>query len=165
MSTPALPAPASALRPHEHLLVRVGPERFALPLADVAEAIDAPVVRTVAGTDAGCLGFVAWRGRPLAVRDAGEAFGHAARRPPGAVIVLAGGACAVAVDEVLDAAALPPERVRPVRGLHDPLRAVAGVAHDADGIVAVLHASAVRVAAAASGAVAADAPVAGEAAA
>jgi chemotaxis signal transduction protein len=147
MSIPAPIVPASALRPHEHLVVRVGAERFALPLAAVAEALDAPRVRAVAGVDAGCVGFVAWRGRQLAVRDAGAAFGVAVARPPAAAIVLAGPGCAVAVDEVLDAVALPPERVQPVRGLRDPLRAVAGVACDDLGLVAVLHPAAVRQAA------------------
>ena len=150
MSTPAPLVPASALRPHEHLVVRVGAERFALPLADVAEALDAPRVRAVAAVDAGCIGYVARRGRQVAVRDAAAAFGVAVSLPPAAAIVLAGAECAVAVDEVLDAVALPPERVREVRGLRDPLRAVAGVARDDAGLVVVLHVAAVRLAAGAS---------------
>lgn len=147
MPIPAPPVPASDTRPHEHLVVRVGPERFALPLAEVAEAIDAPAVRAIAGTDAGCVGFVAWRGRQLAVRRATAAFGHEARAECGAAIVLVGAACAIAVDEVLDAVPLPPDRVRAVRGLRDPLRAVAGVARDDAGLLTVLRAAAVHAAA------------------
>ena len=136
---PAAATPAAG-RAHERLLVRVGPERFALPAACVLEALVAPPLHALPALGGDCLGLLAWRGCRLPVRCPTETLGQAARRPAGAVLVLRGGsgAVAVAVDEVLDVRTTPPERVRPVPGLRDPFGVVRGAVVDDEGLVAHL---------------------------
>ena len=57
------------------LLVEVGAELFALPVADVLEAVDAPVVAPLALLPRGVAGQCAHRERLLTVLDAGVLFG------------------------------------------------------------------------------------------
>lgn len=129
MTTPLRDDPDRDALPRgtEHLLVRVGAERFALPLAAVLEAVAEPTLRTVPGLPAGCTGLLAWRGRQLATYCPGASLAQRCARPVGAVLVLSAG-LGLAVDEVLDVAPFAPAAVRLVPALRDPHRVVRGVA-------------------------------------
>ncbi|MHB1224545.1 MAG: chemotaxis protein CheW [Gemmatimonadaceae bacterium] len=133
-------------RRHLHLVVRVGEERFALPLDSVAEGVESPVLLTVAGMTGQWLGLMEWRGRRIPLGAAGAAFGRDAAMPCVAALILddATQPLALAVDELCDARALPPSAVRPFAGRRDPPSVVRAVAWDDDGLVAVVSTPAVR---------------------
>jgi chemotaxis signal transduction protein len=98
------------------LLVGVGGERFALPLADVREAVDAPVVTALPLMPAGVVGQCEHRGSLLAVLDAGALLGVARAGGAGALLVMDAGATRFGlwVDDVLDAVAVEPARAHAV---------------------------------------------------
>src|SRR5688572_1118171 len=121
--TSAVPStsPDALARAHDHLLVRVGAERFAFPIAAVTEAVEAPVLRMLPGVAAHCLGTMRWRERHVAVHDGAVVFGVAVTPPAAVALVLADGdPIAVAADELLDVVSLPPAVMRPWAGRLDP---------------------------------------------
>lgn len=135
-------------RPHQYLVVRVGAERFALPLHTVEEALDAPEPFRPPGLDERCLGLLEWRGRRVPLCCPETVLGCATARTPGAALVLddADQPLAVAVDDALDVVTLPAERVLKLRGLRDPYGVVNGMARLDDGLVALVHTDALRAA-------------------
>lgn len=98
------------------LVVRVGSERFALPLADVVEALDAPEVGAVPLAPPGVVGQCAHRGRLLPVVDLGALVGVQRGGGAGALLVLAldRERAGLLVDDVLDAVVAHPSMRRPV---------------------------------------------------
>ena len=120
----------AALSPERalHIVVRVGAERFAFPVFDVEEALDAPVVEWVPIAPAGLLGQLRHRGRMVSAWDAGWAFGLAraaragagagagAGTGAGAALVLRDGPrrLALVVDDVVEIARLEADGMRAV---------------------------------------------------
>ncbi len=98
------------------LVVRVGSERFALPLGDVLEAVDAPEVTPVALAPRGVVGQCVHRGRLLPVVDLGRLVGVGRDPGSGAMLVLEvdRDRAGVMVDDVLDADVAHPSMRRPV---------------------------------------------------
>jgi chemotaxis signal transduction protein len=98
------------------LLVRVGEERFALPLAGIIEAVDAPVITSVALPPAGVIGQCSHRGRLLPVLDLGALLGVPRSGGAGALLVVEadGERAALLVDDVLDALVTNASMRRPV---------------------------------------------------
>jgi chemotaxis signal transduction protein len=98
------------------LLVRVGTERFALPLAEVIEAVDSPALDGLALAPAGVVGQCVHRGRLLTVFDAGMLLGVPRSGGAGALLVIdaEGERAAVLVDDVLDAELAHPSMRRAV---------------------------------------------------
>lgn len=114
-ATPPTPllGPASARRlagdQHRVLLARVARERFAFPLAELQEAVDAPEIIAVPLAAAGLAGQCAHRGRLLPVFDAGVLLGVPREGGAGALLVLdgAGGPFGLLLDDVEDMVAAP----------------------------------------------------------
>ncbi|HEU4632241.1 MAG TPA: chemotaxis protein CheW [Gemmatimonadaceae bacterium] len=128
--------------------MRIGPERFALPLDAVEEALDAPETYRPPELDERCLGLLHWRGRHVPLCSPEPALGRAAAPTPGAALVLADAAepLAVAIDDALDVVTLPAERILALRGLRDPYGVVTGMARLDDGLVALVGAAPLRAA-------------------
>lgn len=103
---------------HRVLLARVGGERFALPLRELREAVDAPAVIPVALAPEGLAGQATYRGRFLPVFDAGTLFGVPREGGPGAMLVLDGpaGAFGLWVDDVEDMVSAPRRAWRALPG-------------------------------------------------
>ncbi|MHB1311098.1 MAG: chemotaxis protein CheW [Gemmatimonadaceae bacterium] len=87
-----------------HLLTRVGTERFAFPLEQVVEALDAPGLHDLPRRPAGMLGTLRHRGRTLPVWDAESTFGVGRDGGLGTALVFQDGARGVAllVDDAED---------------------------------------------------------------
>lgn len=138
----------AARRRDAHLVVRVGDERFAIPIGSVAEGVESPTVIAVPGAGGRWLGLVEWRGRRIPLGGAGAPLGREAATPCAAAIILDDAAqpLALAVDELCDARVLQPSAMRPFSGRHDPHGVVRGVAWDEHGLVAVVSTPAVRAA-------------------
>ncbi len=98
------------------LLVRVGSERFALPLADVLEVVDAPTIEEVPLLPSGVSGQSVQRGRLMPVLDFGPLVGVSRAGGEGVLLVLAAESERVGllVDDVVDVASAPASAVRPV---------------------------------------------------
>lgn len=98
------------------LLARIGAERFAFPIAEVVEAVDAPRVDPVALAPAGVVGQCSHRGRLLPVLDGGALLGVSRIGGAGALLVFATGGETIGllVDDVLDAELAHPAQRRPV---------------------------------------------------
>lgn len=105
------------------LVARVGSEYFAFPLADVLEAVDAPVVTTVPLTPTGVLGQCTHRGQLLPVLDPHRLLGAPldagsgtvlimATRLPSAVCHLPSAVFALQVDDVTDMVTVGPRNRR-----------------------------------------------------
>ena len=86
--------PASARRTaadqHRVLLARIGEERFAFPLVDLLEAVDAPEVTPLVLAPNGVVGQCVHRGRLLAVFDGGALVGVPRTGGAGALLVVSG---------------------------------------------------------------------------
>jgi chemotaxis signal transduction protein len=122
-----------------HLVIRVGTERFALPLDTVETALDAPDVTEVPGLSSRWRGLLVWQGRRLPVACPGEALGVAPRWPYAAVLVLTGTpVLAVGVDDVEDVVHLPVGAARPVAGVRDPHQVLVGVVRHGGALVSVI---------------------------
>lgn len=134
-------------RPHDHLVVRVGAERFAVPLAAVDEAVEEPEAVELPGAPSHCLGVLRLRGRRVPLHDAAPVFGVTSARPA-PVALLFGGAepVAVAVDELLDVVTIEAESVRPWSARGDAHGVIRAVTMIGDAIVAVVRAEAVAAA-------------------
>ena len=92
------------------LVARVGSEYFAFPLADVLEAVDAPVVTTVPLTPTGVLGQCTHRGQLLPVLDPHRLLGAPLDAGSGTVLIMAADSTpfALQVDDVTDMATVRP---------------------------------------------------------
>jgi purine-binding chemotaxis protein CheW len=93
-----------------HVHLRVGAERYALPVADVRSIVDMEGLAPVLGMPPSVLGLRALDGALLPVLDLARllaAGGGAAGTPTRIVVVEAAGTVGLAVDEVLDVAELP----------------------------------------------------------
>lgn len=87
--------------------LRVGAERYALPVADVRSIVDMEGLAPVLGMPPSVLGLRALDGALLPVFDLATLLGVAAAAPQRIVVVGAGVAVGLAVEEVLDVAELP----------------------------------------------------------
>lgn len=132
-----------------HLVARVGDERFAFALRRVREALDAPSLHHPPVRPDGMLGTMRHRGQTLAVWDGGRAFGIA-RRPAlgaasatvdGTALVLdnAGEQVVLVVDDALDVMEIAPEVVREAPAGTDAAGMLEGVVRDAAGLVGVVR--------------------------
>lgn len=92
------------------LVARVGSEYFAFPLADVLEAVDAPLVTTVPLTPTGVLGQCTHRGQLLPVLDPHRLLGAPLDAERGTVLIMATDATpfALQVDDVTDMVTVGP---------------------------------------------------------
>ncbi|HLA90853.1 MAG TPA: chemotaxis protein CheW [Gemmatimonadaceae bacterium] len=99
-----------------HLVARVGAERFAFPVAQVEEVIDAPDVTWVPLAPAGLLGQLRYRDRTVSAFDGGWALGVAREGTTGSAVVLSEGVrrLALVVDDVEDLQMIEPASVRAV---------------------------------------------------
>ena len=88
--------------------LRVGAERYALPVADVRSIVDMEGLTPVLGMPGSVLGLRALDGALLPVLALAALLGVGGSVPTRIVIVEADGAVGLAVDEVLDVAGLPP---------------------------------------------------------
>ncbi len=106
------PAAASML----HVVARVGDERFAFPVRDVEEAIDAPPIDWVPGAGRGLAGQLRYRDRTVSAFDGGWALGVKRAAFGGTALVLRDGArrLALMVDDVDDLTVFAPDAVRAV---------------------------------------------------
>jgi purine-binding chemotaxis protein CheW len=91
---------------HVHVHLRVGEERYALPVADVRSIVDMEGLAPVLGTPSSVLGLRALDGALLPVFDLATVLG-VERGSPSRIVVVDGGV-GLAVDEVLDVAELGP---------------------------------------------------------
>ena len=132
---------------HRVLLVRLGVERFAFPLAELLEAVDAPEVVPVALAAAGLVGQCAYRGRLLPVFDGAGLLGAERTEGPGALLVSEGpsGRFGILVDDVEDMVFAPRNSWRSLPGggggSASSLRALLALE---DGIAALVDVPAVR---------------------
>ncbi len=91
---------------HVHVHLRVGDERYALPVEDVRSIVDMEGLAPVMGAPASVLGLRALDGALLPVFDLATVLG-VERGTPSRVVVVDGGV-GLGADEVLDVAELPP---------------------------------------------------------
>lgn len=91
-----------------HVHLRVGAERYALPVADVRSIVDMEGMTPVLGMPRSVLGLRALDGTLLPVFELAALLGVGGSVPTRIVVVEAAGAVGLAVDEVLDVAKLPP---------------------------------------------------------
>ena len=120
-----------------HLVARVGTERFAFPVAQVDEVIDAPGISWVPGARGGLLGQLDLRDRTLSAYDGAWALGI--RRDAAAAANAAGGVgtalvlrdrnerVALVVDDAEDLRMVEPQSVRAVPGGADAEGVLRGV--------------------------------------
>lgn len=128
-----------------HLVARVGDERFAFALGRVREALDAPEMHHPPGRPDGMLGTMRHRGQTLPVWDGARAFGIARRAAPGAAqgtaLVLddAERQVVLLVDDALDVMEIAPQAVRHAPTGTDAEGMLEGVVRDAAGLVGVVR--------------------------
>jgi chemotaxis signal transduction protein len=91
-----------------HVRVRVGRERYAVPIENVLEVAEIGGLTAVPGAGAGVLGVRNFHGQVLAVFDLAHVLGIPHERPPARLVVTdKGGTLAgLAVDDVTDVAPL-----------------------------------------------------------
>lgn len=106
------PAPETVL----HVVARVGEERFAFPVTDVEEVIDAPAIDWVPGAASGLAGQLRYRDRTVSVFDGGWALGVPRAPRGGTALILRDGArrLALMVDDVDDLTAFALDAVHAV---------------------------------------------------
>ena len=112
---------ASAMREHAaasplHVVALVGGERFAFPVTDVEEAIDAPQIDSVPGAARGLAGQLRYRDRTVSAFDGGWALGVPRTADGGTALILRDGArrLAVMVDDVDDLTSFASDAVHAV---------------------------------------------------
>lgn len=93
-----------------HVHVRVGAERYALPIENVLEVDRLGEIAPVPGAGGASLGVRNHHGQVLAVFDLATVFGIARDGVPRRIVVAsdAGRRAAFAIDEVIDVGPLPP---------------------------------------------------------
>ena len=99
-----------------HVIARVGGERFAFPVTDVEEAIDAPQIDWVPGAARGLAGQLRYRDRTVSAFDGGWALGVPRTADGGTALILRDGArrLAVMVDDVDDLTSFASDAVHAV---------------------------------------------------
>lgn len=90
-----------------HVHLRVGAERYALAVEDVRSIVDMDGLTPVLGMPRAVLGLRPLDGALLPVLDLATLLGVAGAAPARIVVADAGSQVGLAVDEVLDVAALP----------------------------------------------------------
>lgn len=92
-----------------HVHVRVGEERYALPVENVLEVDRLGEIAPVPGAGGASLGVRNHHGQVLAVFDLAHVFGIPRRGAPARIVVAsdAGRRAGLAIDEVLDVGPLP----------------------------------------------------------
>jgi chemotaxis signal transduction protein len=97
------------------LMVRVGAERYALPLAASREVVEIGRVAALPGVHGALLGLINWRGEFIAAFDLAALFGCQRAAPPRRAVVLAQvePPLALAVDTVEHIAGLDMAQLRP----------------------------------------------------
>jgi chemotaxis signal transduction protein len=112
-----------------HVVVRVGPERFAFPVSDVDEARDMPDLSWAPGASGGFVGQLLCRDRNVSAYDAGWALGVARDGLSAGALVLRHGTIRVAmvVDDVEDLVMVEPQWLRRVPGGADADSVLSGV--------------------------------------
>jgi purine-binding chemotaxis protein CheW len=125
----------------ELLLFTVGSERFAIPLADVEEAVDLPVIHFVPEMPAAMLGVVSLRGMLVPVYSPSAALGQSlGSRRAGLIFRLTARTVGVAVDDVEDAIIVDESDVQPLPASElDDL--VLGVVHHEGQLISVMRAA------------------------
>ena len=125
---------ASAMREHAaasplHVVALVGGERFAFPVTDVEEAIDAPQIDWVPGAAHGLAGQMRYRDRTVSAFDGGWALGVTRTTDGGTALILRDGTrrLAVMVDDVDDLTSFPPDAVHAVPAGTDSDGVLSGV--------------------------------------
>jgi chemotaxis signal transduction protein len=120
------------------LLFAAGGERFLLPLSDVREAVDAPVVESVPRMIGATRGVMALRGALLPVKDPTAALGVPAAHSHAALVVRGECQLVLLIDDVLDAVTLTASAIRPVPGALGLDDFVLGATPVTDGLATVL---------------------------
>ena len=125
----------------QHLLLRVGDERFALALDRVVEALDTPPLHEPPRRPHGLMGTLRHRGRTLSVWDGARAFRTARREPVSTLLVLsdAGRHVALVVDDAEDVAEIASDALRAAPPGTDDEGLLEGVVRDANGLVSVVR--------------------------
>jgi len=128
-AVPAGPGASVPLVARLHVVARVGEERFAFPVSDVEEALDAPLLSWAHGAAEGVVGQLLCRGRNVSAYDAGWVLGVARDGRTSGALVLRQDAARVAilVDDVEDLTMVEPQWVRRVPGGSDIDAVLAGV--------------------------------------
>mgnify|MGYP001764868575 CR=1 FL=1 len=129
------------------LLVRLGAEHFALPLAEVREVTEAPAVAPLPMLPRGVAGQVAHRDRLVPVLDAGALLAAPRDARAGGVLLhvdVAGQAAALWADDVVDVAEVAPAQWRDVPAGGGAAALLAGVVDLGDRIAAVVAMDALR---------------------
>ena len=136
--------------PERLILFRVGGEQFALPMSDVDEVIDAPVIQHLPDAGPATLGIAGVRGVFVTVYDArpilcvdGGTMGAAL------LFVRDDRRVGLAIDDVFDPLTVGQEELRPVPGASDGI--VIGLVRRGSQLVAVLDTQALLDAAAGAG--------------
>lgn len=132
LTEPAIPAAKTVSRFRDRvrersgeqdlLVVRIGPERFALPLESVDELVEAPLIRPVPGSPDSLLGLFTIGESMLPLYSPAAILGAAGRGEPVALVMRGGQArIALAVDDAEDviSIALADVRDAPRTGRHD----------------------------------------------
>lgn len=120
------------------LLFVVGGERFVLPLSDVREAIDAPVVEPMPRMQGATRGVLALRGALLPTKDPAATLGVPAATGGAALVVVGERPLVLLIDDVLDAIPVAAAAIRPVPGVLADDDLVFGAVPVAGGLATVL---------------------------
>ncbi len=120
------------------LLVRVGRERFAIPIGEVIEAFESPAVVPLALTPAGVLGQCTHRDRLVPVLDGGAMLGVPRDEADGVLLLLEtdAGRAALRVDDVVDMVTVDPSRRRALPATGGAMTAMLEDVIDLDGTIA-----------------------------
>ncbi len=130
----------------ELLRFRVGPERFALRLADVEEAVEAPVLHPLPDLPRHVLGVLAMRGRLVPVHAPAHVLGVGIGSLGVALVLSGDPPLALAVDDVEDVFTIEPRVLRDAPGVDDPDGVLVGVTRHNGKLVGVLDAPALALA-------------------
>ena len=129
------------------LVVRVGAERFALPVESIDELVESPRTRSVPGSPAALLGVFPFGSRLLSLYSSEQLLGVRLSGSPVGLIMRGGAsAIALAVDDAVDVIRIDLQDVRPAprSGQEDEL--VLGVLWRAPELITILDPRAVSAA-------------------
>ena len=112
-----------------HIVARIGVERFAFPVSDVEEAIDAPQIDWVPGAARGLAGQIRYRDCTVSAFDGGWALGVPRTTDGGTALILRDGIrrLAVIVDDVDDLTSFASDAVHAVPAGTDSDGVLSGV--------------------------------------
>ncbi len=142
----AIRADLSTTGRSELLRFRIGPERFALRLADVDEAVEAPVLHPLPDLPRHVLGVLAMRGRLVPVHAPTHVLGVGIGSLGVALVLHGDPPLALAVDDVEDVLMIQPRTLHDAPGVDDPDGVLVGVTRHDGRLVGVLDARALAVA-------------------